>query len=112
MIIDPMLIDCLQSYKNIQLSADPDIPGLDETINHTIKGHDIIETKTGSLLLVHLKNPENDEEYTYSYPDIVKTELVNHSDRHDKWYIYSLDRSEFKHETRNKRMTYRFIFKK
>ncbi|EYB35400.1 hypothetical protein ACPZJV_03625 [Bacillus velezensis] len=112
MIIDPMLIDCLQSYKNVELSTDPDIPGPDERILHTIKGHDVIETKTGFLLLVHLENPQTGEEYTYSYPDIVKTEFVNHSDRHDKWYIYSLDRSEFKHETRYKKMTYRLIFKK
>lgn len=112
MIIDPMLINCFQSYKNVELSTDPDIPGDDERILHTIKGHDVIDTKTGSLLLVYLENPLTGEEYTYSYPDIVKTEFVNRSDLHDKWYIYSLDRSEFKNENRNKKMTYRLIFKK
>ncbi|MGF7490435.1 hypothetical protein ABI952_09155 [Bacillus velezensis] len=112
MTIDPMLINCLQSYEKIELSTDPDISGLDETIIHIIKGYGSIETKTGSILFVHLENPQSGEEYTYSYPDVVKTECVSRSDRHDKWYIYSLDRSEFKHGTRNKTMIYRLIFKK
>ncbi|MEC1406674.1 hypothetical protein [Bacillus halotolerans] len=112
MIIDPMLINCLNNYTKVELSVEPDIPGKDEQILHEIKGHQVFETKTGALLLIHLKNPETNEEYTYSYPDITKVELTNWSDRHDKWYIYSSDRSEFKNDNYKKQMIYRLIFKK
>ncbi|MDL5022661.1 MULTISPECIES: hypothetical protein [Bacillus amyloliquefaciens group] len=111
MIIDPMLINCLSNYTNLELSVEPDIPGEDEQIPHEIKGHEIFETKTGVLLLIYLKNQETNEEYTYSYPDITRVELINSSDRHYKWYIYSLDRSEFKNENYKKMMIYRLIFK-
>lgn len=109
---DQSLISCLKSYSKVQLSYEPDIPGFDESISHRIKGHDLFDTKSGALLLVRLENPETKEEYTYSFPDIVKTELVNFSENHDKWYVYSLDRSKFKENIRNKKMIYRLIFSK
>ncbi|MFP7237461.1 MULTISPECIES: hypothetical protein [Bacillus] len=112
MVLDSSLINCLESYSNVQLSYEPDIPGFDESIRHRIKGHDLFATKSGALLLVHLENPETNEEYTYSFPDIFKTELVNFSDRHDKWYVYSLDRSKFKEDIRDEEMIYRLIFTK
>lgn len=113
MIIDPMLIGCLESYSTVELSMSPDIPGADERILHRIKGHQIIETKMGAILLVDLKNPETDEEYTYSFPDIIDIELMNWSDKHHKWYIYSVDRSDLKNgRDEPKRMIYRLIFKK
>ncbi|MEH3000187.1 MULTISPECIES: hypothetical protein [Bacillus] len=114
MEFDRSLISCLESYSTVQLSYEPDIPGFDENIRHIIKGHDLIATKSGALLLVHLENPETNESYTYSFPDIVKTELANFSEKHDKWYVYSLDRSKFKfkQELPHKKMVYRLIFSK
>ncbi|PRS46407.1 hypothetical protein [Bacillus sp. MZGC1] len=112
MEVNQGLIKCLKNYSEVQLSYEPDIPGADEIIRHKIKGYDLFATKSGALLLVHLKNPATNEEYTYSFPDIFKTELANFSDSHDKWYLYSLDRSKFQEDIRDEEMIYRFIFTK
>ncbi|MCY8922383.1 hypothetical protein [Bacillus atrophaeus] len=112
MSLDLRLISCFIDYKRAELSIEPDISGKDEQILHEITGHQLIDTKTGPLLLVYLKNAKTGEEYTYSYPDIVDVELASFSDKHDKWYIYSLDRSDFKNDKKDKKMTYRIIFKK
>ncbi|MBQ4842528.1 hypothetical protein P9B08_03535 [Bacillus safensis] len=112
MKFDKNLISCFNIFKRIQISYEPDIPGFDESIWHKILGHDLFVTRTGVLLLIHLENPENGEEYTYSFPDIIKVELANSSNSHEKWYLYSLDRSKFKEDIRNEEMIYRLIFSK
>ncbi|MFP5202949.1 MULTISPECIES: hypothetical protein [Bacillus] len=112
MKFDTDLINSLNRFKRIELSYEPDVPGFDESIRHKILGHDLFVTKTGVLLLIHLENPGNGEEYTYSFPDIIQVELANYSNSHEKWYLYSLDRSKFKEHIRNEEMIYRLIFSK
>lgn len=45
----------------------------------------------GVFLFIYLKNLEINEEYIYSYFDIIKVELIKWLDCYDKWYIYFLD---------------------
>ncbi|WP_198512473.1 hypothetical protein [Bacillus sp. mrc49] len=103
---DVVLKSDLNRLKHIQLSLVPNVPGEDELITHEILNHQIIETKTGVLLLIILKNPNTNEEYTYSYPDIQSVEL-NSSSHPDapKYYLHCLDRwkdTQIKDAQRNK----------
>jgi hypothetical protein len=90
---DPFFETDLKNYKIAQLSLTPGVPGKDEVINHQIISHQMLETKSGRLLLIDLKNLDTGEEYTYSYPDIQKIDVNSNSNpEFQKYYITCLNR--------------------
>ncbi|MEC1648735.1 hypothetical protein [Bacillus halotolerans] len=105
------LESCFDLFNIVQLSKVPNIPDVDERVDHIILGYDLIETATGLLLLIDLKNSDNNARYTYSYPDIQSIELNNSSGpKFQKWYLNCLDRTEDKENSFAKRLTYRLMF--
>lgn len=92
---DPFFENDLKNCKIAQLSLTPDVPGKDELINHQIIGHQLLDTKSGKLLLIELKNMETSEKYTYSYPDIQEIKLNSSSNAEfQKYYLTCLDRKK------------------
>lgn len=105
------LASCFDLFDVIQLSNVPNIPDVDERIDHIILGHKFIDTSTGLLLLVDLKNPDNDSRYTYSYPDIQFIERNNNSGpKFQKWYLECLDRNRDKENDSTQFLIYRLMF--
>ncbi|WP_182917003.1 hypothetical protein [Bacillus sp. PK3_68] len=91
----------LEKNPIVQLSVSPDIPAQDETINHKVLKYEVLDTKTGSLLLLQLRNLETGEEYTYSFPDIKYVEQINNN----KYYLHCLNRNKIDEFNQTKKIT-------
>ncbi|MCG3418979.1 hypothetical protein [Oceanobacillus jordanicus] len=93
MNIDVFFKNDLQTSKTVELSMYPNIPGIDEVIQHKLLGHQLIETKNGYLLLLDLENPDTEEKYTYSFADIKEVDPQNFSQDFSKYYLYCYNRA-------------------
>ncbi|WP_411955135.1 hypothetical protein ACKXGF_05070 [Alkalibacillus sp. S2W] len=89
---DPRFENFLLGENKIKLSNQPTVPGKDEDILHDYIDHKFYMTNTGLTLLLQVKNEENDEIYTYIYPDIEKIEA--HSENSFKFYIDCINRDK------------------
>ncbi|PEP80702.1 hypothetical protein CN581_14505 [Bacillus toyonensis] len=91
--IDSFFEASLSTCNTLQLSLIPNMPGIDETVNHKLVSYNLKETVSGYLLELNLENPETKEQYTFTYNDIQKIE-ENGSSTHQnqKYYIYCLNR--------------------
>ncbi|MDF9496320.1 hypothetical protein P5772_28350 [Bacillus cereus] len=97
--IDSFFESSLSTCKTLQLSLIPNIPGIDETVNHKLVSYNLKETVSGYLLELNLENLATKEQYTYTYNDIQKIE-ENGSSTHQnqKYYIYCLNRRLYSDE--------------
>ncbi|WP_199880576.1 hypothetical protein [Bacillus massiliglaciei] len=104
-LFDPFLESDLKKFKCIQLSYSPNIPGPDEIILHFVLGSQVLETKTGYLLLIDVRNSETNEEYTYSFPDIQDVEFNTNTRYPDgaKYYLHCLQRENLEEIRRLKK---------
>jgi hypothetical protein len=109
------LEDALRDYHTVKTSTYENPKAEEERISHQILGYQFIDTKKGILLLLKVCNPNTNEEYTLSYPDIINVERnTNVGLDSEKWYLYCLDRTD-RHDLekdwdKDWKITYRLTF--
>jgi len=93
--IDPFFEIDLGKFKYAQFSVNPNIPLLDEEVKHEIRGHQMIATKEGTLILLDLVNTQTGEQYVHAYSEVIDIE-ANSSSSADfaKYYITCLNKAE------------------
>lgn len=88
-----LLISDLKKFKFISFSTTPNEPQSDELLKREYISHELINTVTGSLLIISAKNPETQKVETNCFSDIVEV-AINESSTATlrKYYLESTNR--------------------